>query len=68
MVRALPNEATDVESAGDATKELGKKFNGLRDFIRECIEGKILLLRKLQPLHTCKPEKCSLRDTPLFFA
>ena len=29
---ALPN---DVQSAGDAIKGLGKKFNGLRDFIRE---------------------------------
>ena len=32
---ALPN---DVQSAGGAIKGLGKKFNGLRDFIRECIE------------------------------
>ena len=44
MVRALPNEATDVESAGD---ELGKKFNGLRDFIRECIVGENIAVEEV---------------------
>ena len=38
---ALPN---DVQSAGDG---LGKKFNGLRDFIRECIEGENIAVEEV---------------------
>ena len=38
---ALPN---DVQSSGDG---LGKKFNGLRDFIRECIEGENIAVEEV---------------------
>ena len=41
---ALPN---DVQSARDVIKGLGKKFNGLRDFIRECIEGKNIAVEEV---------------------
>ena len=39
-----------MESAGDAIKELGKNFNGLRDFIRECIEGENIAVEEVAPV------------------